>query len=181
MDYKEAKTAFAAKLDALGLTIKSEFVPFSQSRNKAEKSPSLNWRVTLQRNGADVLTTDYSAGCAHCPAYNSATGLKSSIYNMEAIAHECEHGFRVTRVGGLHSDRTSPLTPAAVDVVSSLMADADVIDYSCFEDWANEFGFDPDSRAAEKIYRACLEISLKLRAAIGNDALAELQELARQL
>lgn len=63
------KTKPAAALAALGLTVESVFVPFSQSRNKAEKSPSLNWRVTVKRNGRDVLTTDYSAGMGHCPGY----------------------------------------------------------------------------------------------------------------
>ena len=47
-----------------GATMTAEFIPFSQSRNKGDKSPSLNWRVTIQRNGRAVLTTDYSAGCA---------------------------------------------------------------------------------------------------------------------
>jgi len=58
-----------AALAALGLTIESVFVPFSQSRNKAEKRNSLNWKVSLCRNGKAFLTCDYSAGIAHCPGY----------------------------------------------------------------------------------------------------------------
>ena len=63
------KAAISATLDSLKLTVAAVFVPFSQSRNKAEKSPSLNWRVTVKRDGRDVLTTDYMAGIAHCPGY----------------------------------------------------------------------------------------------------------------
>jgi hypothetical protein len=58
-----------AALAALGLTIESVFIPFSQSRNKAEKRNSLNWKVSLCRNGKAFLTCDYSAGIAHCPGY----------------------------------------------------------------------------------------------------------------
>lgn len=56
-------------LNAMGITVESTFVPFSQSRDKARKMPSLNWRVTIKIHGRDVLTTDYSAGMAHCPGY----------------------------------------------------------------------------------------------------------------
>lgn len=51
-----AKQTAQAALDALGLTVESVFVPWSRSRNKGEKSPSLNWIVTVKRNGKDVLT-----------------------------------------------------------------------------------------------------------------------------
>ena len=37
-------------------------------------------------------------------------------------------------------------------------------------------GYDPDSRKAEGIYRACLELALKLRNGLGEKLLAELRE-----
>lgn len=42
-----------------------------------------------------------------------------------------------------------------------------------------ELGYDPDSRKAEAIYKACLEIALKLRNALGEDGLAKLREAAQ--
>ena len=43
----------------LGLTIVSEFIPFSQSRNRKPVKPmsdrSMNWRVQVQRNGRTIL------------------------------------------------------------------------------------------------------------------------------
>jgi hypothetical protein len=62
----------AAEIAALGLTVESRFVPFSQSRSKDESRATLNWRVTVKRHGRDVLTTDYSAGIAHCPGYKAS-------------------------------------------------------------------------------------------------------------
>jgi hypothetical protein len=51
------------------------------------------------------------------------------------------------------------------------------LDYACFEDWAQELGYDTDSRNAEAIYRACLDIGLKFRAMVGQSGLDTLQEI----
>lgn len=161
----------------LGLTMTAEFVPFSQSRNKGEKYPSLNWRVTLLRgkthNSVPVLTTDYSAGCAQCPSYKQGD---RAIHRAERVAWECEHGKRSTLLGGMVVGTGKVLQPDFADVLSSLVMDAGVLDSSSFEDWASEFGYDTDSRTAEKLYRACLEIALKLRNSIGEAGLASLRD-----
>lgn len=158
----------------LGLTIRSEFIPFSKSRNAGEKHPTLNWRVTLLRNGREVLTTDYSAGCAHCPAYKLA--LPRSV-RAGAIKTECEEGRAAHVVGGaVYGARGKSLQPDSRDVIWSLIMDSDVLNAGGFEEWASNFGYDTDSRKAESIYRACLEIALKLRNAIGEEGLRKLQE-----
>jgi hypothetical protein len=59
--------------------------------------------------------------------------------------------------------------PTAADVLSCLVMDADVLDHDCFDDWANEYGYDYDSRSAEKIYDLCLEQAPKVRAFLGDD------------
>lgn len=154
-----------------GVTMAAEFVPFSQSRNKGEKSPSLNWRVTIQRNGRAVLTTDYSAGCGHCDAYKASVvelGGQNCIMRDEVIRRECETGKSYKGLKKYNLDLDS--------VLWSLSMDYGVINYATYEDWAVEYGYDPDSRKGEAIYRACLEIALKLRAALGDDAMAELAE-----
>src|SRR5690606_27827140 len=61
-DENEAGEPDRDLIEEAGLTVAAVFVPWSQSRNKGERSPSLNWRVTLQCKGRDVLTCDYSAG-----------------------------------------------------------------------------------------------------------------------
>ena len=59
--------------------------------------------------------------------------------------------------------------PTAADVLSCLLLDATGYDDARnFEDWAPEFGYDPDSRKAEKIYHECGEISKKLHALLGD-------------
>lgn len=170
----DAISAFAEKH---GLTITGEFIPFSKSRNKGEKSPSLNWKVTVHKNGLPVITTDYMKGCAHCPAYHQpvlfSTGKRDKYETGLLIARECETGF----AGFSHK----AIRPGLVGVLSSLALDAGAIDFACFEDFAREFGYDADSRKCESVYRACLETALRLRASIGETALTELRGLANEL
>jgi hypothetical protein len=167
--------------ERLKIGVKAEFVPFSQSRNKAKKTPSLNWRVTLTRDGRDILTTDYGAGQGHCPASKRppklSNGAIDKYLQRKRIGIECERG-KVSRArdgnyAGLMLG--APILPDECDVIYSLARDSDVLDYSSFEEWAENFGYDADSRSAEKIYQACLAIALQLRNGLGETVLAELQ------
>lgn len=174
----------AAAMAALGLTIAAEFVPFSQSRSKAEEWQSLNWRITLQRNGRDVLSSDYGAGTGHCPAHKRAKRDKTRYMESlrkRAIAAECEtgraHDFGEGMLFGRDGirDLRIPIMPDSVDVMWSLSQDSSVLDSGGFENWASELGYDSDSRTAESIYQHCLEIALKLRGAIGESGLESLR------
>ena len=148
---KEKIQAFMAENK---VTIESEFVPWSQSRNKGEKHRSLNWRIRLLHAGRTILETDYSAGVAHCPSYRQGRRTVD-------VERETETGRRIA--------------PDACDVIASLSMNSSVLDCSSFEEWAGEFGYDVDSRKAESIYRACLEIALKLRNGLGEEGLRALQ------
>lgn len=178
------KKQIADVIAALGLTLESTFVPFSKSRNKAEKHKSLNWIVTIKRNGRDVLSTDYSAGIAHCPSYSKKTPAAwdrpARMWPVLVADFETESGFQVASPystwRGFYADKAKPILPDAVDVFASLTLDSSVLDAGGFEDWASEYGYDTDSRQAEKTYRACLDIALKLRAAIGDSGMGALRD-----
>lgn len=59
--------------------------------------------------------------------------------------------------------------PTAADVLSSLLLDATSVENAgSFEEWARDLGYDPDSRKAEKIYRACERTVPKLRRFLGD-------------
>jgi len=201
IDAAARKAAILATLAELGLTIESEFVPLSQSRNagqmetrqdgKPSKTPrlTLNWRVTVKRNGRAVLTTDFNAGCAHAPAYKlKAPSAALGVNDKQAmIAWECENGFRarfapwgISKTGnGSNPDgtrRVFPILPDACDVFYSLATDSSVLDSGTFEEWAEEFGYDSDSRKGEAVYRACLELALKMRNGLGDVGLSTLRE-----
>lgn len=173
-----------ALIQKLGIEYKAEFVPFSKSRNAGNKEKSLNWKVTISR-GRRSLTADYMQGIGHLPNYSSAFS-RLAIYD-DAVNFACESGKSAiikhkngydAAQGDRHLQRLEIIpAPELQDVLSSLVADSDALDSPTFEDWASNYGYDVDSRSGEKIYRACLEIGLKLRAMLGNDNLKKLHEL----
>lgn len=164
----------------LDLTVHAEFVPWSRSRDyQAGAGPdkrSLNWRVTLRRHGRDVLTTDYSAGIGHCPSYRPSA--RWTLDYAAAIEHETENGRVAYAPGALRPTAGKPILPDPTDIVASLAMDSDVLDHGTFESWAADAGYDTDSRKAEATYRACLELALRLRAALGDADLTALRDAA---
>lgn len=197
----ERKAAILAALAEMGLTMESTFIPFSKSRNtaaarkargdldekgKAKDWLSLNWSIRILKGAPTerrilILETDYSAGQGHAPC-TKAPGWRETIYGMEALTFEIEKGIesgynKINAVAGYGTGTRKPILPDFADVMHSLVSDSDVLNYSSFDDWAPEVGFNPDSRKGESIYRACLEIALKLRNGIGESNLAKLREL----
>jgi hypothetical protein len=63
--------------------------------------------------------------------------------------------------------------PTEEEVLSCLASDATTPDDG-FEEWAREFGYDPDSRKAERVYKACKRQTEKLRGFLGQPAFEEL-------
>lgn len=71
------------------------------------------------------------------------------------------------------SAHTEP--PTADDVLDCLASDASGYDNARdFEDWASEYGYETDSRRAERTYRAIGEHAGQLRAFLGAEAYREL-------
>jgi hypothetical protein len=192
---KENETMSTERFNELtsGITYTAQFVPLSQSRN-AGRWESINWHITLKK-GSLSLETDYAEGIAHIPqhmqkrigrldkrnpivAYLLETGqlkqgdcpaIKSYPPNWDIHQHTSEEN-SAARLRKLQP-------PKLVDVIHCLVCDSDVLDYSSFEDWVMDYGFDTDSRKAEQTYRQCLDIALKLRCMVGETSLQELQEL----
>lgn len=174
------------KLEAIGLGMRVTFVPFSRSRNKVETHKSLNWYVTVTINGRDVVTVPYNAGIAHCPGYGKAV---HAAYNwpvrmwQDAICgHEVETGFEAMWFcGGFVSRRVDgekiQILPKLADVMYSLTMDSDVLRYANFDEWADECGYDTDSRKAEATYQDCLKVALSLNRALGAQGLAYLEQV----
>lgn len=197
-DYEVAKDEIQELMEKHKLVTKSEFVPRSQSRDP--KAEMVNWKVTLcrykekkpessvqpdtifrKRDGAyvgitELITTDYSQGIAHLKGYKHFA-KKTTDYVTE-LANVLETG---RSKFGWSSYNFTPKVPTDVDIIAALANDSDVLDYSDYEEWASNCGFEPDSRKGEKIYKACLKIALKMRSSLGDALLTEFRELARRL
>lgn len=61
--------------------------------------------------------------------------------------------------------------PDLPTVLDCLASDANGYDNAgSFDDWASEYGYDPDSRKAERTYKAVKQSADKLRKLLGDDA-----------
>ena len=58
--------------------------------------------------------------------------------------------------------------PTAADALSSIILDANCGEQT-FEDFCSEFGYDSDSRKAEKTWKACAKTAPKVRRLLGDD------------
>lgn len=165
----------------LGLTMTARFIPWSLSRYAKEKSPSLNWEVNISHNGEPIIETEYMAGYGHCPSYKSDGKYRyRSSDDWQLINWECENGKRGRLLNSAdHIVGREPIMPEFASVLHSLVMDSEAIDYAGFEDWADNIGYDRDSRKAETVYRQCVEQALKLRASLGEQNLARLREAVR--
>jgi len=69
--------------------------------------------------------------------------------------------------------------PKLHDVLYALASDANEFcapDVPAFEQWADNYGYDTDSRKAEKTYRACKRQSERLKTFLGSALLLDLVE-----
>ena len=185
-----SKAELEAWAETRGATLESVFVPWSQSRSYEPKTPAfrrnLNWRVSLMRlqkeplKPVQVYSFDYSAGIAHAPIYKRAhrpgEPRFETLFWEKAILLEVETG---RAASGTYYTPGAPIKPGLCDVLASLALDASAIDYARFEDWAGDYGFDPDSRKGEAAYREGLACALAIRGAWGEQGLRELREAAQ--
>lgn len=172
-------------LERMKVAVTAVFVPFSQSRNKGEKQPSLNWRVTLMKDGREVMKdVDYMQGCGHCPAEKKTFNtprMNPKTEKRDAIAYECETGkeynTRFYSNLGYRPTGKAIAPPSTADILHSLLLDASALDSRDFADWCSEYGYDTDSIKARDMYDACITTATQLRAAFGQNTLDNLRDL----
>jgi hypothetical protein len=187
-DYEIAAEQFSAELVALQLDVVCKFVPFAQSRNKDDKSPSLNWLCDVTRKGRVIMAgVQYTQGIGHAPAHKNAKrwgAAGTALLICQRAEHlEAATGFiaKPDGQGGVRQSNKPLPPPSDVDIISALCSDSEVLDYATFDGWASEYGYDADSIKAKRMYRICLEQALAIRAALSDATLAKLSVLSREL
>jgi hypothetical protein len=177
----EVATKFADAVAALGLDYRVEFVPFSVSRHAKPKPKlselQLNWRVYVGK-APNIIAADYAQGIGYIPGFRSNWGgMAADEFN--GIQDACERGVYKPILHHCRTNKLPPPTQAAV--MEALVLDSSSIDYTSYEDWAGDMGYDVDSRKGEAAYRECLSIGLKLRLMLGYANLQELRDAAQEL
>jgi len=115
------------------------------------------WSATLHR-GSQTLTTPYRMGTAH-------VGRKGHTW-----------------FDGTTWPKYEPTPPTIEIVLDSLASDAGAYEQARnFEDFAADFGYDTDSRKAERMYQACGEVSKQLRTFLGLEEFRMLLEEVERL
>jgi hypothetical protein len=185
-DYTEIDQA----LTAAGLTMTAVFIPQSNSRHAIKTGPDgkrtggycgkgepcINWRCTVRVDGRETWTGDYSQGSGHLPEYIRRKGNRNSLANYEAEVFACESGKAVS-FSGHEFAKGSPLNPPELrDVFCSLLMDSEAYAME-FEEWADNFGYDRDSRKAEATYNECAAIGRALAARLSPAEIDRLREV----
>jgi hypothetical protein len=139
-------------------------------------NPMFHWKCTLSRAGRQLMVP-FSCGIGHATGQKrpertsydedwnrTARGTPAALAASRKYGNGFSHGFGVT-----------PTPPAASDVLDCLASDAAGYDNAeSFEDWASEYGYDPDSRKGERIYNTVGTQAGKLRRFLGNVLYEEL-------
>jgi hypothetical protein len=181
-DYTEIDQALAAA----GITMTAVFVPQSKSRHAikigedgkraggycGKGEPCINWRCTVRVDCQKLWTGDYSQGSGHLPGVLGKV-IGRTIYEEGFLVAACETGKAVQP--GAHNG--PPLNPPELrDVFYSLLMDAEAYSMG-FEEWADNFGYDRDSRKAEATYNECAAIGRSLAARLSPAEIDRLREV----
>jgi hypothetical protein len=144
----------------------------ARERTERDAWPHFLWGVTLtllDEAGnhrypyhAHSFTTTYRLGLAHCTRVRPVGPKKPVIQTVtpEIAKALAPYGKRVT-VADMEGV-VYPTPPTLAGVLQSLQSDAQSGEFLLFEDFADEFGFDPDSRSAEATWRQCQDVRGRL-------------------
>lgn len=74
-----------------------------------------------------------------------------------------------------HVDKNKrPIPPQLVECLDSLRSDCTMVaNGQRFDEWANDVGYDPDSRTAYRVYETILSQESELRSLFGHEVYAE--------
>jgi hypothetical protein len=174
------KQALREYVNSLGITYQATFQPKPQPKEKV-KYPQLHWLITLSK-GSQSMQVPYSEGVAHVVGYKQPPFGHMTLHDAEEqdqFRKTCETGKLyklMPSIQYLAGIREQP-APDMLDVLYCLIMDASVLDYSSYEEWGPDLGYDVDSRAGEKVYQQCIAQSLALKQLIGFQRIEKLREL----
>jgi hypothetical protein len=119
-----------------------------------------------------LWTGDYSQGIGHLPGMLGKISGRT-IYESGYIADACETG-KAIQPGTVRGPALNP--PELREVFYSLLMDSEAYAMG-FEEWADNFGLDSDSRKAESTYNECAAIGRALAARLSPAEIDRLREV----
>lgn len=159
----EAYNELQAAADELGLTLEFQFQPQIFFDGTPPEKMNMKWLATIMHKSKAVLATLYTQGVAHCPSYPRGKFGRLTVSEYDNLRRDCANPPR----------KGAPRQP--LDALWCIATDCQsVMNCGSFEEWAGEFGYDTDSRQAEKTYNECVSNYMALKRAIGDDGIERL-------
>ena len=117
------------------------------------------WSVSFHF-GKNVMTLDYWTGLGHRRIRDTKTG-------KQVRYQEPWGGVKTLHDAEIQAS-AKPFPPEIADVMDCIISDAQGFENSPhFEDWASEYGYDTDSRTAEKTFNAVSHQTNRLKKFLG--------------
>jgi hypothetical protein len=167
-------TTFAEFAEKRDVTMTATYVGLRAEKGTEGKPwHHFEWSVQLHHGSASYTAT-YRSGVAHCQRVPYGIGAKGPL---EPVTHDVARALKphgkvtLSDVEGY----VRPTAPELAEVLQSLASDASgALNAGTFEAWASDYGYDSDSRKAEKIYEACKGVHFELSRLLGLELCAEL-------
>lgn len=183
----ETKETTENALRELGLSLAVLIGPRGDVADK--DWPNIKYRVELRFNDKPILETNYKLGIGHVDPKKAFIGSVMSRPRLTSdeesiLLHWQSHPYAQFKNKKLWADVAAKLAtyqkvaPSLPDVVHSLLLDGEpYFNGESFEDWASNCGYETDSRKAEEIYKACMEIGRQLKRGLPHDTITKALEI----
>jgi hypothetical protein len=181
-NYNAAAIAFAGACEKYELTAETVSAPKAETRE--DNWDCVSWEVSYKARGREFHRSKFSQGLGHFKAdkmtlekyANLGTGVRDMRY------HTLKHPLQAEGVAKMYETLAEKKGLDLKYALSCVVADVYTSLYRLsFADFCAEYGYNKDSRKAEKTYEAVRESGDALIRAIGEDAARELYELSSQL
>lgn len=176
----------ASLVARLGITLTA--VPTDRNECMEGSANMAHWLVTLHRERHGAIALTFSMGAAHRQWNTAKLRHYHGTYTRAEIG-KFSPGFGDRGLGGapesialrqLREECSDPTPPTVESVLDCLASDASSYDNARnFDEWAEEFGMDTDSRKAERSYKVVADQAKALRHFMGAEYNALLYQTER--
>jgi len=168
-DYNAQAKAF---LTQTGVTFNCEFLKHGKHFDNDKETRDI-YKITLTRGkrsysfnfGQSIMDSQYYKDSVHGRTYTLNGCCRTGNYSIIDIDKYLKGGQKLSLIKGVE--------PNEYDVLACLQK----YDVGTFENFCSEFGYDTDSRTAEKTYKAVCDEYKQLCAIFSDDEIEQLQEI----
>jgi hypothetical protein len=151
--------------------VKITSVYIGEENHWDDKTVQDHFVVTLEYQERKMTGIDYYMGIGHRIIPKNVMSYNTGLSSVELAKYKGK------QVPQLFGDKyiqkeleklAKPRIPKVEEVLNSLLLDSSALDIT-FEEWCSEYGYDTDSRKAEKTFNLCNELGKKLKRLLGED------------